>query len=233
MSVKYQEAIDQAKVFLRGQQKRLLALDWPRILEQARMRFSKDRPRELIADITGSGASSYSLTSVVTGWVNKFSQISKLEYPAGQQNPVYLDTNKWVVYKPSTVLEQLKFFADAPTASQIIRITYTVPHTFTSATSTIEDNDLELFAMLNAHYAAQAMVSDLLQENRSNLQADTVDFTEKSNSMQALADKLLAKYTDAIKGKTGDSPAFTTALWDYDMQPSYPGQFIIHDEDER
>ncbi len=233
MLVKYQEAIDQAKVFLRGQGKRLLGVDWTRITEQSRMRFSKDKPRELVFDITGNGTSLYTLTAIATGWVNKFSQVTTLEYPANQQTPVFLQQEKWSIYRPDNTNEKLKLYQDAPTASQTMRLNYTVPHTLTNATSTIEDNDLELFAILAAHYAAQAMVSDLLQENRSNLNADSTDFSQKQNDMQALADKLLAKYTDAVKGKTGTVPSFKTALQDYDIFPSYGGGFIIHDEDSR
>lgn len=231
MSLKFQDAQDQAKVFLRGQGKRIAPADWVRVLEQARIRFSKDKPRELVFSITGTGASLYTLTGIATGWVNKFSFISKIEYPYGAQKPSYISNDKWELYRPDNTNEKLKLYEHSPTASQTMLLSYSVPHTLSDSTSTIEDNDVELFSLLAAHYAAQAMVSDLLQDNRSNLQADTSDFSQKQNDMQALADKLLAKYVDSIKGKTGNIPVYTTAIQDYDMFTSLNDDFAIHGKD--
>lgn len=233
MAFSKQEAIDQARVFMRGQGHRLQAGDWARVINQAIIRFSKDRPRELVYSVTGTGAYTYTLTGVLTGWVNKESRITSIEYPAGAQKPSYLDQGKWTIYRSNSTTEQLKLFEDSPTASETMLINYTTPHTLNDSTSTCEDNDLDVFAYLAAHYAAQAMVSDLLQENRSNLQSDGTDFSQKQADMQKLADKLLEKYVDGLKGNTGDSPSFITAYQDFDIKPSYPGEFIIRGEDER
>lgn len=233
MPVAYEDAISQAKVFLRQHQARINPEDWIRISEQTRQHFNRDKPRELIGDITGDGTSTYTLTSIITGWSNRFSRIVSIEFPSGEQDPIILQTKKYFLYRPDNTNETLNFRFVTPGTNQTIRLNYTVPHTFSEQTSTIEDEDKMLFSLLIAHYAACVTASDFLNANRSNLANDSVSFSEKYNDMISLADKLKKTYTDMLTGGTEGKKTYASLNKDYDMITSYGQEFIVHLEDNR
>lgn len=240
MSVSYEDGVRQARVFLREESKRLKPEDWILIAEQARQHFARDRPRDLIADITGNGTPTYTLSATVTAWKNKFSRIKKIEYPVGESPPVYLTNDAFMVYRSSNTVEQLKLKSTSPTAAQTLRINYTAPHTFAesstggdSGTSTIEDEDKMIFSLLIGHYAALALAADFLKASRSSLGQDTIDFSQKYEDMLGLSDKLLKRYADMLDDSTEESNSYASGYKDLDIKASYGLPYIVNDEDNR
>jgi len=233
VSVTFEDATFQAKVFLRQHQTRIKPDDWIRIAEQTRQHFNRDRAQELVADITGSGVSIYTLNGIVAGWVNKFSLIREVEFPAGEQSPIILPRDKYTLYRPDNTDEQLKFLFTSPSAAQTIRLNYTVPHDFSKTASTIEDNDKMLVSLLMAHYAALVAGADFLNVNRSNLANDSSNFSQKYTDITDLSDKLLAKYADMLAGGTEGQKTFASINKDYDMIASYGQEYLIHERDNR
>ena len=233
MSVAYVAGLELARVSLREDAKRITPQDWILIAEQATLHFSKDKPREIVADVTGNNTNTYTLTSIITGWTNRFSYIKNVEFPIGDDPTTYIQSDKLKIYKSATDTEQLKFSEFSPASTTSFRISYTGLHTFTTATSTIDDLDKSVFCLLLAHYAAMALVSDFLKANRSNLPNDSVDFSQKSRDMQSLADVLLKKYSDLITGKTDSVKSYTTVLKDFDMTSRYKTRYFTVPEDSR
>lgn len=233
MSVSYKDGLEQARVFLRENRNRLSPADWTIISEQGRQHFSRDKPSELIYDLTGNGTGVYTLTGVVTSWSNDFSQILTIESPTGENEPAMVERSTWKIYKPSSSSEQLKLFEITPDASETIRLTYTAPHSFSETTSTIGDNDKMLIGLLLAAYAAQALSADFLKANRSNIPNDSVDFSQKSKDMQALSDILFKRYATMIAGKTDGNVEPAYAQKDYDMLNTFGEEYIVHDKANR
>lgn len=232
--VSYNDGLEQSRVFLRENRNRLMPNDWILIAEQSRQHFSRDKPQALVFDITGNGTGIYTLTGVATNWANKFSSITQLEYPSGQPTPIYVDRNTYAMYRPSNTLEQLKFFSMSPTASETIRLSYSAPHVFAAnSTSTIDDLDKMLIGLLLAAYAALALSADFLKANRSNIQNDSVDFSQKSKDMSDLSDDLFKRYATMISGKTDGAKSYANAVKDFDMRTSFGDEFLIHDESTR
>lgn len=225
MSVTYNDGVELAKVSLREDRNRLNPNDWKLIAQQAVLHFSKDRPRKVIADITGNGTKIYTLSGVVASWGNRFSKFKKIEFPTNSDPKSYIQSDNYEIYESATDTEQLVFKDVSPSATQTIRATYTVVHTFNDTTSTIDDQDKIMFCLLMAHYAAQALVSDFLKANRSNLPNDSVDFSQKSKDMQALADALLKKYAELVSGKTEAVKSYGTFVKDYDMKSRYKTKY--------
>lgn len=52
------------------------------VILDAKREFERDAPREVVASITGTGLGRYKLSSTVVGWVDDFSQIRSIGYPA-------------------------------------------------------------------------------------------------------------------------------------------------------
>lgn len=233
MSVSYNAGVALAKVSLREDGNRLKAGDWLLITEQAALHFSKDRPRKMIADITGNGTKVYALSGTVTSWINRFSSIKKVEYPINSDPKSYLQSDNFSIYEAATDTEQLVLKNSAPSASETMRITYTSNHTFTDSTSTIDDQDKIAFCLLMAFYGAMALVSDFLKANRSNLPNDSNDFSQKGKDMQSLADQLFAKYSQLVSGKSETVKSYGSYNKDFDMLGRYKNRYGTVPEDGR
>jgi hypothetical protein len=204
------------------------------ISEQARQRFSKDKPQMLIFDLPGTGAFLYTLTGVVTSWTNQFSIIEAIEYPTGNNPPTMLEHTDFRMYNPNSSTEQIRFLSSSPSSGSTARLTYTAQHAFAAnVVSTIPDMEKESLAFLLAAYAAQALAADFLKPNRSNIPNDSIDFSQKSNDMQKLADKLFEKYSEAISGESTSVKSWATSIKDFDMRTSFGEPFLIHGEKDR
>lgn len=233
MSVSYNDGLNLAKVSLREDKNRLKPDDWIGIAEQTVLHFSKDAPRELVYDFTGNNTKQYTLSGVVTGWVNRFSKIKRIEYPINSDPITYIQGDNYQIYKAATDTEKLVLKSVQPSASQHFYMTYTGMHTFSTTTTTIDDQDKIIFCTLMAHYAAMALVSDFLKPNRSNLPNDSNDFSQKMKDMSDLASQLLKKYADLLSGKTESVKSYSTVVRDYDMVGRYGNRYFTVPDDER
>ena len=74
-----------------------------------------------VADIAGDGGYQYGLP---TDWVEGFSSLIKVEYPAGKQVPLILEAGDYSIYKSPSGLK-LHFYSLSPAETETIRITYT------------------------------------------------------------------------------------------------------------
>jgi len=233
VSFGYSAGVLLAKVSLREDGNRLKPNDWQLIAEQSALHFSKDRPRKMLADITGNGTKVYTLTGTITGWVNRFSYFKKIEYPINSDPKIYLQSDNYSIYESATDTEQLVLKNDSPSASQILRVTFTSNHTFTDVTQTIDDQDKIAFCLLMAFYGAMALVSDFLKSNRSSLPNDSVDYSQKSRDMQALADSLFKKYSEIVTGKSEAVKSYGTYIKDFDMTGRYGNRYFTVPDGDR
>ena len=77
----------------------LAAIIRNQLLKQAVMDYSRDRPETATADITGDDGKYYPLVSNLIGWVEEFSSVGEIQYPApavaSDETPVYLDLDDY------------------------------------------------------------------------------------------------------------------------------------------
>lgn len=108
-------------------------------------RYSRDNPYEATVDVTGDGGNYYPIASNLTLWIEGFSQIIAIEYPAptvsSDQAPVYLNREDWIDdYWDSSVATPLRYLYlpnHAPAATQKLRIRYTTQYEWSASTSTV------------------------------------------------------------------------------------------------
>ncbi len=106
-------------------------------LLEAIKQYSKHRPREIVRDITGTGAYDYAVATYLTSWVKGFSIIKSIEYPADKRTPVYLEeSDDWIIYEKETG-QILRLINDTPATTEVIRVLYTALHILVDATVTI------------------------------------------------------------------------------------------------
>lgn len=174
-------------------------------------RYSKDRPRLVVADLAGNGAAyDFALTSI-SGWDEGFSQIRSIEYPRGEATPTYLDSSDWSIYASPTS-RSLRFPAPLTNGSYA-RITFTAPHALDA--STLPVSELYTIGVLAAALAARRLAAVYAQTGDSSIVADTVNYRSKSAEYLALARHLEQDYqnylgTDPARSAPGAS---NTATW--------------------
>jgi hypothetical protein len=179
-------------------------------------RYSKDRPRQVVAQVDGDGGFSYA-TSGLTGWVDGFSGILDLIYPylSTDQQPKALDRDRYLVRRlpAGTVLH---FIEHTPAAAEDFLVEYTVPHTLDADSSTVPASDDEALADLSAAEAFDYLAAVSLQELQSNIDADTVDRLSKAGEYRQQAAAFRKKYEAKI-GSTADQPVPAAAYAEADL----------------
>lgn len=111
-----------------------------RLIKSAVERYSIDAPDTIYEDEAGDGGRYYKLTgtsAVLAGWVEGFSRITGVEYPAAtvasDEIPQYLAPEE---YQDSYWFssDRYLFFPNIlPTASELMRIGYTVPYSWAAS----------------------------------------------------------------------------------------------------
>ena len=174
-------------------------------------RYSKDRPRKVVADLAGNGAQYEWDLAAVAEWQHGFSQIVAIEYPQGQRPPALLEGGDWENYDSPTA-RSLRFrFALA--SGKAARITFTAPHA--PDASSMPDADFYAVGALGASLAARKLAAVYTQIGDSSLAADTVNYRTKSQEYLALAKRLEQDYANLLgTDPERSAPAASrTAAW--------------------
>jgi hypothetical protein len=205
-------------------------------INAALTRYSQDRPREIVEDITGNGESYYALTGagkVVASWSDGTSQIRSIDYPASavadNVDPRWLDPDlDWRYYRDETVL-YLRFISHSPAASETARITYTAPHTHSTTADTVPAGDLDALCDLAAHYACLALATKAAASQDSVIAADSTNYRDGQLRFKQQAEAWFKSYSDRMgivvdkngnagvagAGATGDWNRYGTIGWPY------------------
>ena len=184
--------------------------------------FGRFRPRQLVADIVGTGVSD---SAVPAGWVLDVSQVLSVEFPSGNVPPEYLEDADWTIYRSATSTVVLRFLRDTPSASQTIRVTFTAPHALgaTPATTTLTTQDEEPVLNKAAAYCCTWLAAYYAQQGQASLAADVTNHESKARTYRDLAKDFQRLYNEAlgIDMKDGMAPVrAASAVLDWDN--SYP-----------
>ena len=211
-----------------------------RAIKSAVDRFNKDLPREVVNDISGDSGYDYTLPTTETKpWVDEFSYIISVEYPSGEQSPAILDPADYTIYDNGTA-KVLRFLGMKPTSAYTIRLKHTTKWILTADSTTIEDRDAWPLACLAASIGLRILASHWLQTTEPNMEADVVDYNNKSVEATLVADNLENTYRDHVSipriGQTKNVEAGVRAAGgtkDLDIDYSWGGDMLTHPKSER
>lgn len=188
-------------------------------IQEALKIYSKHRPREVVKDITGDGTYDYSISTNLTTWVEDFSIIKSIEYPADEREPQYVDEDDYAILRKESGLF-IRFFADTPSTSEKIRVIYTTLHILSDSQNTIPQIDEDALCNLAASLCSGALASYYAQTSDPTIGADSVNYRTKSQEYTARAKEQKKIYMDHLGLKDGDvAPA--SAIKAIDV--TYPG----------
>ncbi len=111
-----------------------------RLIKAALERYSHDAPDELTTDVTGDGGKYYAIATSLTSWVEGFSRIVAIEYPAptiaNDEAPTYLEPEDWDDDYWASSLRYLWLPNIAPPNTEAMRIRFTAPYSWTASATT-------------------------------------------------------------------------------------------------
>lgn len=176
---------------VRDDASRITEPDRDNAIDLAVERYSQDRPRTLVEDITSDGTRALALPGA---WVADFSTLVSLEYPIGQFPPSLL-TGFELYQGPSTTVVHLQ---SAPAASADVRAAFTARHVLSQASDTIPQQHREAVASYAASILCEQLASFYSGEGDSTINADAVDHRSKASEFARRAKTLRTRYYDAL-----------------------------------
>ncbi len=235
MSLTREDYLTRLETVLQDTAEKLTPVDKERLLSQAIVIFSKDRPLTKVHEITGDGTN-YDF-ALPTDWVEDFSYvIGEIEYPADDyQNPNYLEARDWQFIKKlvaTVTTTYFRFLTFTPVSAKKARFEYALPHTMNEATNTVIDSDIEAVINLTAALCFWALAAKFAQSTDSTLEADVIDYQRKSDLYSTLAKEKMATYNSlmglGVEAKGSAAASAGVAVKDLDIAYQWSEDMLTH-----
>lgn len=155
------------------------------------MRYSKDRPRAVVEDVTASGGHYLNLP---VGWDAESSTVQAVEYPIGDVPPNYMN-GSWLYHSPNGMLIGVPVVLYA---GEQVRLTYSAPHVLDGTTDTLPARDREAVVSYAAAILFDQLAALYSGDSDSTIQADAVNHGDKSSRFASRANKLRQRYFDEL-----------------------------------
>ncbi len=217
MPYTYTEFKDKVAAIVKDESSKLSVTERDGFIQQAAKLYSRHRPREVVKDITGTGAYDYAVSTNMTAWIKGFSTIKSIEYPADERDPVYLEDDEFTIYEKEAG-QYLRFTSSTPLSTEKIRVTYTALHILSDSQNTIPASDEDAVANLAASFCSHALASAYAQVSDATIAADSVNHRTKSQEYQSRAKDQKRIYLEHMGIKEGEvAPASVTMDTDLDF----------------
>lgn len=162
-------------------------------IEEARKRYSKDRPRLKIQDVAADAANKLSRPS---GWEPEFSELRSIEYPIGNVPPTLIPQDRYGLYDEPAATKIL--LLDAVNVGALLRMTYTIAHVLTGVTDTIPADDREAVCCWAAALLLDQLAAHFAGSTDSTIQADAVEHGSKAAEYARRAASLRKRYLNEL-----------------------------------
>lgn len=190
-------------------------------LVDAAMRYSIDRPAQLVADVTAVGTRYVPLP---TAFEDGFSVIHSIEYPIDDDPLAYLDSRDVDLYRtfagdPLAPVLVLRCLWVIPTGD-LLRVVFTGRRAWgvTAAATTVLDRDFPAVVDLAVSNCCDAIAQKYARTHEPILSADSVAFRDKVGQWESRAKRYQARYRDAM------GPPLATATVNWDSTASWSGR---------
>lgn len=169
-------------------------------------RYSVDRPRQVVVDVVSAGGQRIALPA---GFTDDSSLIG-IEYPVGQIPTSELPMGDVSIYAAPTERQ-----LDLPVVTvdgDTLRVTYTAAHLLDADDDTVPAKHRQALASLAASIVCGQLASYYASEGEASIQADTVDYKDKSQRWRLRQKDLASDYVDVVGPAPSDraQPASVT-----------------------
>ncbi|GAB4184219.1 MAG: hypothetical protein OHK0024_24370 [Thalassobaculales bacterium] len=160
-----------------------------RAIGLAVQRYSTDRPRLEVIDVTAAGGQSIDMPE---GWIAGFSRLVAVEQPAGEVPPAIWPDDTWRLYQgpAATVIHLARSVAAGASA----RLTITMPHMVSAEVDTIPAPDREAVACWAAALLLDQLAAAFSGDKISTIQAEVANPVSKGAEYAKRAAAARARY---------------------------------------
>lgn len=180
---------------VRDTSERLLPDSMVRALEAARVRYSEDAPRVLLADVVAVAGA---VQPVPVGWVAGVSALRSVEYPVGQYPQAMLPPPAYGVVV--TPLGDAIGLQVAVTVGEPIRVAFSAPHELTETPDvcSVPPKHFEAVATWAAALLCDQLAAASAENSDSTIAADRVDYTSPAKVWAARAKAYRDRYPQLV-----------------------------------
>lgn len=157
-------------------------------------RYSQDRPREKVEDITPASAN---LLPLPDAWETDFSALVSLEHPIGDHPPTLIESSRVEFYRSPSAL-QIRVRDAVVVSADSVRATYTIKHTVSTEADTIPVHHREPVACWAAANLCDQLATYYSAGTDSSIQADSVEQRSKAQEYSSRAKSLRKRYLDEL-----------------------------------
>ena len=234
----YQDYIDEIKRKVKADEPKFPDDDVKAVLVAAVTDYSHDRPYYITKRIPGNDTNAVALSALGSLWSPGVSQVTGIEYPAGQLPFSVLDANDYRIYDDGSAQDgsnlQIVFLnAIVPGSSEYLTVTFNVPLRLpVSGPQNFPDTDenFENITTLAAAYACFSLATVYATSKDAVISADVVNYNDKSTKYQNLARMYLKKYSRIVFGSEDPPDGSTVAAADAEKEirpeASFRGRYL-------
>lgn len=224
----------QLNAILASNDDEMAIIDRESMVKTAIERYSHDRPEKITVDVTGDGGKYYPITNL-TKWIDGFSQIVAIEYPARavsvDEPPQLLDSEDWNDnYRDGSDVQYIYLPNHAPASTESFRVQYTTTYQATSNAYDIPPGDFFAVCNLAAHFACLALATKYARTNESLINADSVDHGGRSVRFRDMARDFERAYLEHMDmtGTDGSNEKPAGEFVDWNTMPSQNRRYLFH-----
>lgn len=169
---------------------KIAAAERDRAIGAAVLRYSKDRPREKVDDLTPESAQ---LLPLPAAWEAEFSDLRSLEYPIGEIPPTFIEGGRYAFYRSPAALK-IQLLDAVAVAANNVRSTYTIKHSVTASEDTVPVQEREPVSCWAAAVLCDQLAAFYSGGTDSTIQADSSPGQSRAQEYAARARSLRKRY---------------------------------------
>lgn len=158
-----------------------------RAIGLALVRYSADRPREIVEDVISAGGATLPLPAE---WSPGESDLSGIETPVGADP---LPADAWRMYRTPAGIE-IRLVGYSLAAGDVARLTYSAPHIVSDTQNTIPRAHREAVACYAASLLAEQVATAHAGTSDATIAADSVDHTHPAREWAKRAKEYRNRY---------------------------------------
>jgi len=189
--------------------------------------YGHDVPNEVTEDEPGDGGRYYA-TSGLASWVEDFSRVIQIEYPApdvsSNETPIYLSEDDYDADYWDGVTRYIYFKNVSPSTGESFRVRYTAPYTFSGDPETvaIPQEHFEAVCNLAACKCCRAISAKYSRIGDGFTNADSAAHSTKAQEFANRATDYCATYRDLVNLPPTGAATTTKASSAFARWETYP-----------